>query len=114
MFEPMTILDQLLVANRKQRASQRGKHRQFIVGPFDRGERGAQGFDLGSVVERTSSHEQVRNLSGLERFDVQPRHVLVVTDEATKQQTHVARLDRDELFLFARLEAERHARHPHV
>src|SRR5262249_37576605 len=57
----MPKLEQLLIVYRKERAFQRREHRQLIVGPFDCGERRANGFDLRPAVERLAADEQMRN-----------------------------------------------------
>ena len=51
MVELMAILEQLLVANRKQRSPQRRKHRQLIVGPLDGRQRCPQRLDFAAIVE---------------------------------------------------------------
>src|SRR5262245_25941076 len=45
-----------------------------------------------------------------ERLDIRPRHVLLIADEAAKQQAHMARLNRDEMFRLAGFEAPRRSR----
>ena len=63
-------LEQLLVADREERAAQRREHRQLVVRPLDRGERGADGLDLFALVERLAADEHVRDAARLERLDV--------------------------------------------
>ena len=66
----VVVLEQLLVANREQRAAQRREDRELIVRPFDRHQRRAQRFDLLAIVERLAANEQMLDAARLERFDV--------------------------------------------
>ena len=63
-------VEQLLVADREQRAAQRREHRQLVVGPLDRRQRRAQRLDLLALVEALAADEQVRHAARLERLDV--------------------------------------------
>ena len=94
MAELMAILEQLLIPDRKQCAPQRRKHRQLIVWPLDRRERGAQRLDFAAIVKRPAADEQMRDAARFERPDVRPRHVLSETDEPAEQQADVPGLDR--------------------
>ena len=87
--EMVRPLEQLLVPNRKERSTQRRKHRQLIVRPLDRGERGAQGLDLFALVERAPADQDVRDAARLERLDVGARDVGLPADEAPEQQADV-------------------------
>ena len=66
----MAIGEQRLVVDREQRAAQRREHRQLVVGPLDRRQRGANRLDLLAVVKRLAADEQVRHAARLERVDV--------------------------------------------
>ena len=85
----MRPLEQLLVADREQRAAQRREHRQLVVRPLDRGERGADRLDLLAIVERLAADQQVRDAARLERLDVRPRDVLAEADETPEQDADV-------------------------
>ena len=91
----LVVLEQFLVADRKQRSAQQRKYRQLIVGPFNRHQRGAQRLDLLAVMERPAADEQVTNAARFERVDVRTRHVGAIAEEATEKQADVARLNRD-------------------
>src|SRR5437588_1146273 len=80
--EALLPLEQLFVSDREQRSPQRGKHRELVVRPFDRGKRRADGFDLFAVVESLAADEHVRNPAGLQRPDVRLRHVFAETEKA--------------------------------
>ena len=92
--EPVPELEQLLVVDREQRAFQRREHRQLVVGPLDRGERGADRLDLLAAVKRLAADEQVRNAARLDGVDVRARHVLAEADEPPEQHRDVPRLNR--------------------
>ena len=92
--EAVTELEQLLVVDREQRALQRREHRQLVVGPLDRGERGADGFDLLAAVKRLAADEQVRDAARLDRVDVRARDVVAEADEPAEQDRDVPRLQR--------------------
>ncbi len=66
---------QQIVRDREQRAFQRGEKRQFVLRPFDGGERGAQGFHFFAVVKRFRTHQKMRDLAGFQRPDVIARDV---------------------------------------
>src|SRR5689334_11678689 len=99
MAEPIAILEQLFVADRKQGSPQRRKHRQLIVWPLDGCQRGAQRLDFSAVVERPAAHKQMRDAARLERANVRPRHVLPEADEPAEQQTNMPRLNRHQMLL---------------
>ena len=107
-LELMAILEQLFIADRKQRPPQRRKHRQLIVWPLDRREGGPQRFDFAAVVKRPAADQQVLDAARFERAHVGPRHVLSEADEPPEQQADVPGLDRNEMLFLARLEADRH------
>ena len=67
---PVPVLEQRLVVDREQRAAQRREHREFVVGPFDGGERGPHGFHFLAAVERLPADQQVRDAARLERVHV--------------------------------------------
>src|SRR4029079_12680182 len=90
----MVIVEQFFVANREQRAAQRGEHRKLVVRPFDGRQRRADGFDLLAVVERLAADEQLADAACLERLDVLARDVFAVADKPSEQQTDMARLER--------------------
>ena len=75
--EAMHPLEQRLVADREQRPAQRREHRQLVVRPLDRGERGADRLDLLAIVKRAAADQHVRDAARLERLDVRPRHVVL-------------------------------------
>src|SRR5204862_8240216 len=91
--DTMLPFEQILAANREQRAAQRRKHRQLIVGPLDRGQGGAERFDFFAVVEGLAAYQDVMHAAGFERPDVGLRDVFAETEEAPEQNTDVARLD---------------------
>ncbi len=93
--EAVRPLEQLFVADREERSAQRRKHRQLIVGPLDRGERGAHRLDLFALVERAAADEHVRDAARLERLDVGPRDVGLPADEPPEQQADVLGRDLD-------------------
>ena len=93
--ESLPEIQQLLVVDGEERSFQRGEHRQLIVGPFDGGERGADGFDFFPPVKRLAADQQVWNPAGLDRLEIRPRHVAIEADEAPEQYGDVLRLDRD-------------------
>ena len=103
----LAILQQLLVADRKQRTTQGRKYRQLVFGPLDGGQRGTQGLDLRAIMKRAAADQQMGNAASFERFDVGPRHVLLETDEAAEQQADMACLNRHEMLRLARPEAQR-------
>ena len=91
----MRPLEQLLVANREERASQRREHRQLVVRPLDRGQRGADGFDFLALVKRSAADEHVRDAARLERLDVGARDVGLPAHETAEQKADVLRRDLD-------------------
>ena len=91
----MVVLEQLLIANREQRAAQRREDRELIVRPLDRHQRRAQRFDFVAIVERLAANQEMLDAARLERFDVRPRDVLTEADEAAKQDADVTRLERN-------------------
>ena len=93
--EALLPLQQLLVADREQRAPQRREHRQLVVRPLDRGQRRADRLDLLAIVERLAADQHVMHAARLERADVGLRHVLAEAEEAPEQDADVARLDFD-------------------
>src|SRR5687768_18040930 len=84
--DPMAIFQQLFVTDRKQRPAQSCKYRQLVFRPFDGGKRGAQRLDLRAIMKRAATDQQMGNPARFESFDVRPRHVLLVADEAAEQQ----------------------------
>ena len=91
--EPLLPVEQLLVADREQRAAQRRKHRQLVVRPLDRRERGAEGLDFFAVVERLAADQHVLHAARLERLHVRQRHVVAEAEEAAEQDADVPRRD---------------------
>ncbi len=91
------ILEQVRVANREKRPAQRREHRELIVRPLDRHQRGAERLNLFAVVKRLAAHEQVVDTARLERFDVLARDVLTETHEPAEQDADVPRLERHAL-----------------
>ena len=83
------VLEQLFFADREQRTMQRGIDRQLVLGPLDRGQRGANRIDLLALVEGLAADQQVRNAARLERLDVLARDVLAEVQEAPEQQADV-------------------------
>src|SRR5204862_6962241 len=90
--EAVPPLEQLLVADGKQRAAQRGKHRQLVVRPLDRRERRADRLDLLAVVERLAADEHVRHAARLECAHVRLGDVLAEAAAAAEQDADVAAL----------------------
>ena len=90
--EAVTEFKQLFVVDREQRTLERGKHRELVIRPFDRGERRADGFDFLAAVERFAADQQVRDAARLDCVYVRTRHVLSEADEPAEQQRDVARL----------------------
>ncbi len=90
----MVILEELFVTDGEQRPPQCGKHRQLIVGPFNRHQRGAKRLDLFAIVEGLAADEQMSNATRFERIDVRARDVLPVADKPPKEDTDVAWLER--------------------
>ena len=66
------------------------KHRQLVIGPLDRQERGAHGLNLFPGVKRSSAHQQVRDPARFERLDVRPGDIPGEKAlEPAEQQTYV-------------------------
>ena len=61
-------LEQLLVTNREQRSAQRRKHRQLVVRPLDRRERGADRFDFLAIVKCLAADEHMMDAARFERL----------------------------------------------
>jgi len=89
--EVVCPLEQLFIANREKWPPQRRKHRQLIVWPLDRCQRGAQRLDLFAFVERAATDEDVRNAARFERLDIRPRDVGLPAHEAPEEQTDMLR-----------------------
>src|SRR5689334_21622414 len=88
-------LKQRLVVYREQRALERRKHRQLVVGPLDRRERRADRFDFLAAVKGFAADQQMRNPARFDRVDVRSRDVLAEADEPPKQDRNVPRLEAD-------------------
>ena len=99
----VVVLEQLLIANREQRAAQSREDRELIVRPLDRHQRRAQRFDFVAIVERLAANQEMFDAARLERFDVRPCDVLTEADEAAKQDADVTRLERNPLIAFVAL-----------
>ena len=84
-------LQQAVVGKTEQRSSQSGEHRQLVVGALDGGERHAHRFDLFSVMEPAPTHEHVRNIESLKRFDVRLCDRSLLRDETAEQKTDIGR-----------------------
>ena len=95
--ESLAILDQLLVADREERALERRVHRELVVGPLHRRQRGAQALDFFAQVERAAADQQVRDPARLQRLDIRARDVRAERRETAEEQAHVARRDRHRL-----------------
>ena len=93
--EALLPLEQLFVANRKNASPQRREHRQLIVRPLDRGERGPDGLDLLAVVKGLAADQHVADAAGLECADVRLRDVLAEADEAAEQQADMLARPRE-------------------
>src|SRR5262245_54439176 len=93
----LAVLQQLLVADREQRTAQRGKYREFVFGPLDGGQRGAQSLDLCAIVNRPARDQELGNAASFEGVDVGSRHILLKTDEAAEQEADMTRLNRHEM-----------------
>ena len=68
--EPMPELEQLLIVDREERSLQRRKHRQLVVGPFDRGQRRADRLDFLAAVKRLAADQQMRDAARLDGVGV--------------------------------------------
>src|SRR4029077_2938064 len=101
----LAILQQLFVADRKQRNAQGCKYGQLVFRPLDGRERRAQGLDLRAIMKRAAANQQMRDAVRFQRFDVGPGHVLLEADEAAEQQADMARLNRYEMLRLAGPEA---------
>src|SRR5262249_10519838 len=93
LAEAMRPFEQFLVADREERAPQRGEDRALVGGPLDRREGGADRCDLLALVKRAAADEHVRNAAGFEGLHVGPCHVRSEADEPPKQQADVFRGD---------------------
>src|SRR5690348_14826660 len=96
----MTILHQVLIADREEGSAQGRKDRQLIFRPFDGGEGGAQDFDFGTIMKGATADKQMRNAARLECLDVWTGHIFLVADETAKQQTNMPSLNRHEVLRF--------------
>src|SRR4051812_608057 len=88
-------LEQLLIPDGKECPAQRREHRQFVVGPFDGGERGANALHLFAIVEGLAPDEHMRDAPRLESLQVALRHVFAETEKASKQDADVLGRDLD-------------------
>ena len=95
--EVLPVVDQFLVADREERALERRVHRQLVVGPLHRRQRGTQAFHLLAQMERPAADQQMRNPARLERLDVRARDVVAKRRKPAEEQAHVARGDRHRL-----------------
>ena len=91
------VLQQLLVSDAKERATQRGEYRELVVGPFDRQQRRAKRFNLFTVVKRLTPDEEMPHAARFERLHVRPRNVVAVTDEAPEENADVPRFEWNSL-----------------
>jgi len=91
--EALLPLEQLLVAERKQRAPQRREHGQLVVRPLDRGQGGADGLDFFAAVEGLAADEDVMDATRLQRPHVGLRHVVAEAEKAPEQDADVTGLD---------------------
>src|SRR6185295_6923467 len=91
--EAMAVLQQMLVVDREERSFQRREDGELVIGPFDRRERRANGFDLLAAVERLAANQQMRHPAGLERIDVLARHVFAEAHEPAEQDGYVPGLE---------------------
>ena len=96
--EAVTELEQRLVIDGEQGSLERRKHRQLIVGPFDRGERGADRLDFLAPMKRLPADEQMRDTARFDGVHVLARDVLAEADEPAEQQRDVTRLERHSPF----------------
>ena len=78
--------EQRLVAQREERAAQRRKDLELVIGPLDRRERVAQRDDLFAIMERTPTDQDVGYAPRLERADVRPRDVGAEIPEAAEEK----------------------------
>jgi hypothetical protein len=90
----MVILEEILIADGEQWTPKRSEHRQLVVRPLDRHQRGPERFDLFAIVERLAADEQMPQAARLERLDIRTRDVFAVADEAPEQNADVTRFDR--------------------
>jgi hypothetical protein len=86
--------EQLLIVNREERSLQRREDGEFVVGPFDGGERGPNRLHFLTTVKRFPADEQVRDAARFDRIRVLARDVLAEADESSEQNRDVPRLNR--------------------
>src|ERR1700683_1774258 len=92
-----------VVRDGKQRAFKRSEDRQFIFGPLDGGQRGAQSFHFLAAMKRFRSNQQMRNLAGLQAPDIIASNVSTEIGEAAKQQADVPGRNRQQLLRVLRV-----------
>ena len=86
--------EQRLVAEREERAAQRGEDLELVIGPLDRRDGVAQRDDLFAIMERTAADEDVGYAPRFERADVGPRDVGTEIPEAAEENGDMPRPDR--------------------
>jgi hypothetical protein len=86
--------EQRFVVQREERAAQRRKDTELVVGPFDRGERGAQRDNLFAVVKRSPADEDMRDAPSFEGTDVAARDVAPEAAEPAEEDRDMSRPDR--------------------
>src|ERR1700680_459387 len=90
-----------LVAECEVWPMQGSKDSEFVLGPFDRGERVMESDDLLAIVEGASTHKNVGYATRFQRSYVAPRNIRPKTAEPAKQNGNMTRPDRGSpAFLF--------------
>jgi type I restriction enzyme R subunit len=77
-------------------------YRKRIVGPFDRVQRGANSFDLFTLVKRSRSPEQVGYLARLQRVNILTGDVVAPGNEPSKENRDMFGSNRDKLLTAGR------------
>src|SRR5687768_7225158 len=94
---PTAIRQQLRVGEREEWSTQRGKHREFVIGPLNRSECIADRLHFLSRMERAAAHEQVWYAMSFQSLHIRPGYVGGVVTQTPKQETNVSRLKRHSL-----------------
>src|SRR4030095_8707657 len=84
--EPIGPVEQILVRDCEERTPQRREHRQLVIRPLDRGERGANRLNLFTLVEGASADEHVRDAACFERLEIWSRDVSLPADKAPESR----------------------------
>src|SRR5439155_15790235 len=87
---PVPVLEDLLIADREERPVKRRENRELIVGPLERGERGAHRLHFAARVEGSAADQEMADAARVQLSDVGTCDLL---GEATEQNADVPRLD---------------------